>query len=90
MEVGSVKLKREGFVWMAHGLHHAHLHILKYLMIPQFLELKARLLLSLRPEKVPGLRPQPYNPLPSQEYMPICQSSSSLNGGEALAMWSAA
>ena len=35
-------------------------------MIPQFLELKARLLLSLGPEKVPGLRPQPYNPFPAK------------------------
>ena len=90
MEEGSVRPKREGFAWMVHGLHHAHLHTLKYVMIPQCLELKARLLLSLGPEKVPGLRPQPYNPLPSQEYMPICQSSSSLNGGEELAMYSAA
>ena len=42
------------------------LHILKYLMILQFLELKARLLLSLGPEKIPELRPQPYNPFPAK------------------------
>ena len=37
---GVLDLKREGFAWMVHGLHHAYLHTLRYLMIPQFLELK--------------------------------------------------
>ena len=66
MEGGSVRPKREGFAWMVHELHHAHLHRLKYLMIPRFLALKARPLLCLGPEKVPGLRPQPYTPFPAK------------------------
>ena len=68
MEEGSVKPKREGFAWMVHGCHHAYLHILECLMIPQFLELKARLLLSLGPEKVPGLQPQPYTPFLAKNF----------------------
>ena len=89
MEEGSVRPKREGFAWMVHGLHHAHLHILKYLMIPQFLELKARLLLSLGPKKVPELRPN--HTTPSQPriyaYMPKLFFP---EWGEELAMFMAA